>query len=86
MTSLRPSQVETLRAVGRICEHSMRGSASADALGMALEIRKAAAQARLERLRKSDLVSAHLEQDAKGFYHRARFSLTQLGREALEGR
>ncbi|HET7455439.1 MAG TPA: hypothetical protein VFJ76_07960 [Solirubrobacterales bacterium] len=81
-TALRASQVETLRAVAdypRPISPAELGGLVGPPGGLSV----GAARARLERLRADRFLCAHLVKDERGFYHRARFSLSQLGKEAL---
>jgi len=84
MTQLRDSQVETLRLVDRF--EAGKGGVRPWRLVSELGITEQSARARLERLRESGHLYPLLDLAANGHYVRAAFRLTQLGREALEGR
>jgi len=73
---LRPSQVETLRAVGKMTERFAR--ASTGYVAMQCGISEAAAHRRCARLEARRLLASTFAE------RRVWFSLTQLGREALE--
>jgi len=80
---LRPSQVETLRLIGQANE---RGEAMPPwTLAETVGILSRAAQNRLVGLEERDLVWLDWKDDESASYY-AGYRLTQLGREALEGK
>ena len=77
---LRPSQVETLRAVARVTERTASGVTRAFSVSQILGTSEAAAYARLYRLEARRYLASKFGNRRIAFY------LTQLGREALEGK
>jgi hypothetical protein len=81
---LRPSQIETLRVVG----FYGTWGATLDKVAVGLGLTERAAEQRLERLRR-DPRRPFIEIVLAGYFPKGPFRfyrLTQLGREALEGR
>lgn len=77
---LRPSQVETLRAVREITARPRTFRAGARWVSQLLGISEQAAYQRMQRLEDHGYLASSYSNRRIAFY------LTQLGREALEGR